>query len=358
MRASIFTLAAFLAFLLMPVPQTTSATAAPVASVSGTLNVGESRDFGYSLPRDFDDLLIHVNVTAKAPQTDRLDITIEGASWTELQGNWWDAWGSVRYGFGPLTAGDHTLTAATSPDAANPVTFTVEFYDIPTPPFTFEGSFPAEPYPGSDVAYFHINVPEAGNYRVSATATVGNFELIPQPPNQPIDVQGATEQTMQFDVAGIYEFQVQADILGTKEATGWSITIGTPTTAPSLNVKITSGCTGTAPGTSCLFGASATASDGSQPTIQYNWTTSGGCFIDEAGACVDSILGQNVNWTAPSDTNETTYLVMVSATADGYESGTATWPIVVPEFSSTSLALTISLASAAGLILLARRRKR
>ena len=111
---------------------------------------------------------------------------------------------------------------------------------------------------------------------------------------------------MQFGEAGIYEFQVQADILGSGQATAWSITIGPQSTSPSLNVKINQGCTGTAPSTSCIFGANASASDGSHPDVQYNWTTTGGCFIDQAGGCVPSILGQNVNWTAPG-TNETTY---------------------------------------------------
>jgi len=357
MRSPVLIHAALLALLLVPLPQAMSASPAPLSAISGTLNPGEIKDFAYSVPKDLEDFLLHVTVTASAPQTDRLDITIEGATWMDLQGDWWDAWGRYVDMYGPLTAGDHTLTAAPCPDAANPIAFTVEFYDIPTPPFTVQGSFPAEPYPDSDIAYIHINLPEAGNYPVSATATAGNFELIPEAPNEPVDVSGATEQTMQFDEAGIYEFQVQADILGTGQATAWSVTIGPRATMASLNVKITEGCTGTAPGTSCMFSADASASDGSQPNVQYNWTTTGGCFIDETGACVPSILGQNVNWTAPS-TDETTCTLTVNATADGYESGTATWPIVVPEFSSTGVALTISLMSAAGFILAGRRRKR
>jgi hypothetical protein len=357
MRASGLILIVLLAFLLTPIPQATSVTPAPLATVSGTLSPGETKDFTFTLPGELEDFLLHVIVTASAPQTDRLDITIEGATWTDLQGDWWDAWGRYVDTFGPLTAGVHTLTAATSTDAANPITFKVELYDIPTPPFTVQGAFPAEPYTGSDIAYIRISLPSAGSYPVTATATAGNFELIPEAPNEPVDVQGLTKQTMQFGEAGIYEFQVQADILGKKEATAWSITIGPPATIPSLNVKITEGCTGTAPGTSCIFGANAKASDGSQPNVQYNWTTTGGCFIDQTGGCVPSILGQNVNWTAPG-TNETTYMITVNAMADGYDSGTTSWPIVVPEFSSTGLALAISLLSVAGLILVGRRRKR
>jgi hypothetical protein len=360
--SSILILTALLALLFMPVPQAVSALPAPLATVSGTLNVGDSKDFTLTppLPKELNDALLHVTVTATAPQIDRLDVTIEGALFADLQGDWWGAWGTAGIvdTYGPLSAGLNTLTAAASLGAVNPITFSVEFYDIPTPPFTVQGSFPANPFADSDVAYVHFNLPEAGNYPVSATATAGNFELtIPETANEPVDVSGPTKQTMQFGEAGIYEFQVQADILGSGQATAWSITIGPQSTTPSLNVKITQGCTGTAPSTSCIFGANASASDGGRPDVQYNWTTTGGCFIDQAGGCVSSILGQNVNWTAPG-TNETTYRLTVNATAGGYESGTATWPIAVPEFSSTVPAVSISLTCATALILLRRRRKR
>ena len=136
--------------------------------------------------------------------------------------------GKIR--FWPLAAGDHTLNATTSDDAVNPVTFTVEFYDIPTTPFTVQGTFPAQPY--NNIAYIHISLPEAGNYSISADATAGNFALIPEAPNEPIDVTGATKRTLQIGEAGVYEFQVQADVLGKNEATAWSFTIGSPTSTP------------------------------------------------------------------------------------------------------------------------------
>jgi hypothetical protein len=354
MRALGLILLVLLAFLVTPIPHAISAAPARLATVSGTLSPKETKDFSYTLPGDLEDFLIHVIVTASAPQTDRLDITIEGATWTDLQGNWWDAWG--RYGFGPLTAGDHTLTASTSSDAANPVTFTVEFYEIPTTPFTVQGTFPAEPV--NDIAFVHVSLPQAGNYSISADAAAGNFALIPEAPNEQMNVTGPTKGTMQFGEAGVYEFQVQADVLGKNEATAWSFTIGSPTSKPSLHLGIAEGCTGIAPGLSCIFRANATASDGSHPDIQYNWTASGGCFVNGTGGCASSILGQNVNWTAPGGSSETTYRVTVNATADGYDNGLATWPIVVPEFSSTGLALVISVASATTLILLRRRRKR
>jgi len=356
MRASILILIALLAFLFTPVPQAMSALPAPLAKVTGTLKVGESKDFTYSLPKELNDALLHLTVTATAPQTDRLNMTMDnGAQWTDLQGDWWDYWGHYVDTFGPLTAGVHTLTAAAIPDAVNPITFSVEFYDIPTAPFTVQGTFPAGPI--NNIAYIHISLPEAGNYSISADAAAGNFALIPEVTNE-IDVTGATKDTLQIGEPGIYEFQVQADVLGKNEATAWSFTIGSPTSKPSLHLGIAEGCTGIAPGSSCVFRANATASDGSHPDIQYNWTASGGCFVNGTGGCVSSILGQNVNWTAPGGSSETTYRVTVNATADGYENGLATWPIVVPEFSSTGLALVISVASAAALILVGRRRKR
>jgi len=358
LRSSILIIA-LLAFVFMPVPQAVSATPAQLATVSGTLSPGETKDFPYSLPQDLEDFLLHVTVTASAPDTDRLDITIEDATWTDLQGDWWDAWGRYVDIFGPLTAGDHTLTATTSvdPPAVNSVTFTVEFYEIPTTPFTVQGTFPAEPVDNTS-AYIRVSLPEAGAYPVSADATAGNFRLVPEGPNDPMDVTGLVKRTMQFDEAGVYEFEIQTDVLDKLEATAWSITVESPTSKPSLSVMIADGCEGVPPGSSCLFRADATASDGSQPNVQYNWTTSGGCFIDEAGECVPSVLGQNVNWTAPSGSGETTYTVTVNATADGYESGTDTWPIVVPEFSSTELALAVSLVSASAVILVGRRRRR
>jgi hypothetical protein len=359
MKSSILILIALLAFLLVPVPRAISAAPTRLAVVSDTLSPPQEKDYTFSLSqtRDFEDFLFHVVVTANAPETDMLEITLdEGDTWwaTQLQGDWWDAWG--RYGFGPLTAGEHTLTVATSIDAANAVTFTVEFYEIPTTPVALQGTFTAQPY--NDVSYIHISLPEAGAYTVSADATAGNFALVPEAPNDLIEVLGPMKSTLQIDEAGVYEFQVWADYLETGEATAWSFAIGSPTSNPVLRVKIEDGCRNLAPGASCIFNADATASDGGQPNIQYNWTTTGGCFVSESGECLPSILGQNVNWTAPGDVGETTYKVTVNATAEGYENGLASWPVVVPEFSSASLALTISIVSATGLIMVGRRRRR
>jgi hypothetical protein len=219
MRASIFVLMALLAFLFMPVPQAMSATPARLATVSGTLSPGETKDFAYSLPGDLEDFLLHVTVTANTPQTDTLDITIEGATWTDLQGDWWDYWGHYLDMFGPLTGGEHTLTAGTSPDATSQISFNVEFLEVPAPPFTVQGTFPAEPYNG--VAYIHVNLPK-GNCSVAAEPSAGSFALFPEGLDI-IDVSGPINRTLHFADAGAYEFQVEADPTG---PTGWSITFG------------------------------------------------------------------------------------------------------------------------------------
>jgi hypothetical protein len=227
MRASIFVLIALLAFLFMPVPQAMSATPARLATVSGTLNPGDTKEFTYNLPRGLEDFLLHVTVTASNPQTDTLDITpdvtIPDATWTDLQGDWWDYWANPLYGFEPLTAGDHTLAAATGPDATGSISFEVEFLQIPTPPFTIRGTFPANSGEvGMNVAYIHVDFPK-GNCSIAAEASTGSFTLFPEGLDA-IDVSGPINQTLHFPDAGVYEFQVQTDPTG--PPTSWSITFG------------------------------------------------------------------------------------------------------------------------------------
>ena len=207
------------ALLLIARPQTVHAASAPLATVSGTLNQGETKDFPYSLSRDLEDFLLHVTVTASNPQTDVLDISIEGATWTDLQGHWWDYWGHYVDIFGPLAAGQHTLTAAIGPNATSSISFTVELLNIPTPPFTFEGTFPASPF--NDVAYVHVNLPK-GNCSVAADADTGAFTLVPEGLNA-IDVSGPVNQTLHFPDAGVYEFMIQPDTTG---PASWSIRFG------------------------------------------------------------------------------------------------------------------------------------
>ena len=338
MKKSALIAALVAVLLVVSIPQARSEISSPVAVVTGALSPNEVKDYPFTIANALDDYLLHVTVQANDPEFDRLDITIGSDTWTDLQGDWWD---SVYWG--PLAAGDHTVTATTSTDATNQVGFTVEFYTIPTSPFTVQGTFPPDPY--NNVAYINLNLTEAGYYTISAKANTGNFALVPGGQDS-IDVVHEIKATLQFGEAGIYEFQVQADVLGTGDATAWSFTIEAAKSELSLNVTIIEGCEEIGPGSSCMFRANATASDGGQPEIRYDWTTSGGCFVTETGECVSSFLGQYANWTAPQDSDMKTYQVTVEASADGYESGTDSWPIVVPEFpfSAASMVLVLVLA--------------
>jgi len=210
---------ALLALLLIACPQTVHAASSPLATVSGTLNLGETKDFTYTVPRDLEDFLLHVTVTASNPQTDTLDITIEGATWTDLQGDWWDYWGHYVDTFGSLSAGQHTLIAAIGPNATSSTSFTADLLDIPTPPFTFQGAFPANPL--NDVAYIHVSLPK-GNCSVAADVTTGAFTLIPEGLDG-IDVSGPVNRTLHFPDAGVYEFMLQPDTTG---PASWSIRFG------------------------------------------------------------------------------------------------------------------------------------
>ena len=216
-----------LAVLSTSVHEAGSTLSSPLATVSGTLNPGDTNDYQFTIPSDLDDSLIHVIVTAVAPDSDRLSIIIdtEGMSVSDVQGNWWTFGGS-------LSAGDHTLTAMPSPDAANPLTFIVEFYEIPTPPFTIQGTFPAQPY--NFFVDIDVNIPEPGSYQISANAQTGNFAIFIG--DQEIDVVGSAQGTVEFTEPGVQLVTVMADFLGNGEATAWSMTIGTP---PSTTTSTT-----------------------------------------------------------------------------------------------------------------------
>jgi hypothetical protein len=204
----------------MSVREAGSTLSSSLATVSGTLNPGDSSDFSFTIPKDLDDSLVHVTVNAVDPDLDRLSIVIDTEGWStlDIQGDWWDSVGS-------LTAGGHTLTATSSPDAANPLTFTVEFYEIPTPPLTIQGTFPAQPY--NLFAYVDVSVTAPGSYQISANAQTGNFAILIEGYDE-IDVVGSTQRTLEFTESRVYMVTVQADVLGTGEAVAWSMTITPP----------------------------------------------------------------------------------------------------------------------------------
>lgn len=232
--ATFFVLAALLLSVVLSVSfvKVGSALSSPVASVSDTLGPnGDTKDYSFALSEDLSDSLIHVVVNAAAPDPDRLsDISIDGHSCCyEIQGDWW---GSAADTFGPLTAGQHNVTATTSLDAANQVAFMVELYEIPTPPFTIAGTFPPLSIAYNNFVRFEFNVTIPGDYLLSARASAGNFAITEV--SDEIDVSGPTERTLQFTEAQTYFVTVVADILGTNEATTWSMSIS-PTTATTTS---------------------------------------------------------------------------------------------------------------------------
>jgi hypothetical protein len=208
-----------------------SALSSPVARVSDTLGPnGDTKDYTITLSENLSDSLIHVVVNAVALDSDRLDIFMDGSTiGTGIQGDWW---GSAADTFGPLTAGQHNVTATTSQDATNQVAFVVELYEIPTPPFTIAGTFPPLSIAYNHFVRFEFNVTTPGDYLLSATASAGNFAIYEV--SDEIDVSGPIEQTLQFTEAQTYFVTVVPDILGTDEATTWSMSIS-PTTATTTS---------------------------------------------------------------------------------------------------------------------------
>lgn len=259
--ARFFVLEPLLLFLILSVStvQPLSTLSLPIAGVSDTLNPDEIKSFSFTVPKDLYDSLLHVVVNAVAPDSDRLDLTIDGNFRTGIQGEWWNTLGS-------LAAGDHTLTATPSSDAANPLTFTVEFYEIPTPPFTIGGTFPAVPY--NNFVYLDVNVTTPGDYLVSAAASAGNFGIFIE--GHEIDVSGSAELTLQFTEAQTYVVVLQHDILGTGEATTWSMTIS-PTTATTTS-STTSTLTETTSETSSTM--TSTTSTETTSSVSSSVTTS------------------------------------------------------------------------------------
>ena len=231
--AAFLVLTMLLLFVILAVSfrQVEPAISSPLVRVSDTLQPAGVKDYSFTIPEDLYDSLIHVVVNAAAPDSDRLDISVDGNSRTDIQGDWWDILGSV-------TAGEHTLTAATSQDDVNQLTFTVEIYEIPAPPFTIAGTFPPYSMAYKSFVDLEFNVTTPGDYLVSATASAGNFAIYVVGYDE-IDVSGQTERTLQLTEAQTYLVEVQSDILGTGEATVWSMSIRpTAATATSSTTSI------------------------------------------------------------------------------------------------------------------------
>ena len=286
--ARFFVLESLLLFLILSVStgEALSASWLPITGVSGSLNPGEVRDFSFTVPKDLYDSLLHVVVNAVAPDSDRLDLTIGDQFQTGIQGEWWNT-------FGSLAAGDHTLTATPSSDAANPLTFTIEFYEIPTPPFTIGGTFPAMPY--NNFVYLDINVTTPGDYLVSGAASTGNFAIFIE--GHEMDVPGLTELTLQFAEAQTYAVVLQDDILGTGEATTWSMTIS-PIAAATTS-STTSTLTETTSETSSTM-TSTTSTETSSSVSSTETTT-----VTESSTLTETTSATTTSQMTPTSSEQT-----------------------------------------------------
>jgi len=255
-----------LLFLFPPVytGEPLSTLSLPIATVSGTLNPREAKGFSFIVPTDLYDSLLHVVVNATAPDLDRLDLTIDDNLRADIQDDWWDILGS-------LIAGEHALNATTSLDAANQLTFVVEIYEIPTPPFTIAGTFPQYNITYNNLVYLEFNVTTPGDYLVSAAASAGNFAIYVEG-YDPVDVSGIVEWTVQFTEAQTYMVVVEDDILGTGDATMWSMMIR-PAAATTTSSTTSTSTETTSATSSTMTSATSTGTSSSVSSTVTTTTT-------------------------------------------------------------------------------------
>lgn len=297
-----------------------SALSSPVAIVSGTLGPnGDTKDYSFTLAEDLSDSLIHVVVNAAAPDSDRLsDISIDGHSCCyEVQGDWW---GSAADTFGPLTAGQHNITATTSLDAANQVAFVVELYEIPAPPFTIAGTFPPLSIAYNNFVRFEFNVRTPGDYLLSATASAGNFAITEV--GDEIDVSGPTQRTLQFTEARTYGVTVQPDIFGTDKATKWSITISPMTaTTTSSTTSTSSSTTSTLTETTSPTSSSMTSTISTETSSSVSSTAT--TTVTESSALSETTRSTSSAMTSAMSSSMSAY---TSATTSGSQQANTSTP--------------------------------
>ena len=272
---------------MSPTGASLSTLSSPIAVVSGTLDLGETKSFSFTVPEDLEDSIIHVVLAATASDSDRLDLTIDEQAWTDIQGDWWSILGS-------LTAGEHSVNATISQDAVNQLAFRVEVCEIPTPPFTVGGAFPSIPY--NPIVELLVNVTTSGNYSVSATASSGNFAIFIEGYDE-MDVSGQVEQTVQFPEVREYLVDVQDDILGTSEATTWSVTIN-PAEITTTSSTTTSASSSVSSTVTTTVTESSTSNETTSTTNATSATTT------SASSSASSTLTSTV--TESSTSNETT----------------------------------------------------
>jgi predicted secreted protein with PEFG-CTERM motif len=309
--------------------------------VYGTLSPGAVTDppLVWRLNQDIADFVIYYNITGGVGPDDVASATIENSgipSWESWKGEGWE------YCECAMDAGSYNVTVGADPSATAPLSFKIGFYVVAQPPVDFSGHIPDD----SNVRYsdFGVQVP-AGNHTLTLGVSSGTYEFFVNDESQGV-VTKTTQLTLDFE-AGLYIFRVNATTQGLAEDVRWFVQIQGP---PKLEVKIVNYCVGLNPDigqSSCVTGAEATASDGSQPSISYLWSATGGTF--------NSTSSQWVKWTAPP--GAAGYTLTVNVSAPGYLSDTDSLSVqVAPEFPSAALPFLI--AAVLAIVLLARRSQR
>jgi hypothetical protein len=307
----------------------------------GTLSPGAVTDppLTWRLDKDIADFVIYYNISGGLGPDDVVNATIENSgipSWESWKGEGWE------YCECALDARSYNVTVGADPSATAPVSFKIGFYVVTQPPVDFSGHIPDD----SNVRYsdFGVQIPP-GNHTLTLGVSSGTYEFFVNGESHGVMTK-TTELTLDFD-GGLYIFRVDATTQGLAQDVGWSVQIKGP---PKLQVKIVNSCAGLNPDSgqsSCVTGAEATASDGSQPSVSYLWNATGGAF--------NSTNSQWVKWKAPP--GAAGYTLTVNASAPGYLSDTDSMSVqVAPEFPSAALPFLI--AAVFAIVLLVRRSQR
>jgi hypothetical protein len=310
-----------------------------LGTVSGTLNPGAVTDppLKWQLNQDVSDFLFYYKITGGSEPGNDVNLTLDDLSLQSLMGEGWE------YCDCAFTAGSYNVTVGADTTATAPVTFEIGFYVVPQPPVDISGQIPVN----STMRFsdFGALFP-AGNYTLVLGVTSGTYEFFVDNDTSPrAVVTKTTEVTVDLE-EGLHLFNVTANDTG-KDVV-WSVQIQGG--EPKLEPRILVSCPPINQSNPvCVTGASANASDGSNPSVTYQWTD------NTAGGSFNSTNTQWVAWTPPRRPG--TFTLTVEASAPGYLSGSDSLGVAVteavPEFSLATLVLIFTLTLA--VVLFARR---
>lgn len=304
-----------------------------VKTFSGSLtSANPSVTQTWQLSRDIPDpgFLFHYTITGGSQLDDVVYVYIEetGDAWDvnwPLMGEGWTYCSPTSFQPCPLDAGSYNVTVEAGPAASLPISYSIEFYLLPTPPVDFSGHFPAN----SDLrrSTFGVLLPSATTSEIVLGVTSGSYEFFFDE-NETV-VNSNTQLSLNF-TEGFHQLEVNSEAEGIGEDVAWSVQILGP---PKLDVRIVDTCPTLNPESGqsiCVTHAEATARSGNvnQSEVSYRWAVSGGSL--------NSTAGQWVAWTAPPGV--AAYTLTVNASAPGYVSGTDSLTVqVTPEFPTATL---------------------